>query len=105
MKTNAKTVLLVTAPCSWCNQLGEVRVPVLGLVAYRCCRVPVQDAFPDLDRGLREQVKSGIHPECFEKMFGPHRPRRWFRWPKAGPAWRRRRSAKILRKLAENRGY
>jgi hypothetical protein len=29
----------------------------------------VQDAFPYLSAGEREQIMTGTHPECWEKMF------------------------------------
>jgi hypothetical protein len=30
----------------------------------------IQDAFPDLDKTLREQIVSGTHPACWEIMTG-----------------------------------
>jgi len=29
----------------------------------------IQDAFPYLSTGEREQIMTGTHPECWEKMF------------------------------------
>lgn len=31
--------------------------------------VHVQEAFPDMNIGLREQIISGTHPECWDEMF------------------------------------
>ncbi len=30
----------------------------------------IQDAFPYLNANQRELIKTGIHPECWDKMFG-----------------------------------
>ena len=29
----------------------------------------VQDIFPEHSRGQREQLMTGVHPECFDEMF------------------------------------
>jgi len=31
----------------------------------------VQEAFPDLEAPLREQLKTGVHPECWNNMLNP----------------------------------
>jgi len=33
----------------------------------------MQEAFPNLDLALREQLISGIHPMCWIDMYSPHR--------------------------------
>lgn len=58
-----------TPRCSWCGYKGELEVPMSGLVA-RNQGALIQDAFPEMSRPEREQIVSGTHPECWEKMFG-----------------------------------
>jgi hypothetical protein len=58
-----------TPRCVHCGYKGEVEVPNSGL-ARRSAGALIQDAFPDLSRGLREQLVSGTHPECWAEMFG-----------------------------------
>lgn len=36
----------------------------------RADREHVQDAFPELDAGTREELISGTHSQCFDDMFG-----------------------------------
>jgi hypothetical protein len=47
-----------------------LELPEEGIAKYEAGAF-VQDAFPDLDRQLREQIISGTHPECWTKMFAP----------------------------------
>jgi hypothetical protein len=30
----------------------------------------MQEAFPDLDKALREQMISGTHPNCWKEVYG-----------------------------------
>jgi hypothetical protein len=66
-----KTVVVGTDKCSWCGDIGEVEVPTAGFFA-RQLGAPIQEAYPDLHKGLREQLVSGTHPECWTEMFGSH---------------------------------
>ena len=58
-----------TPTCGWCGYKGELEVPTAGLVARKGGAL-IQDAFPEMSRPEREQIVSGTHPECWEKMFG-----------------------------------
>lgn len=49
--------------------MGEIEVPNSGL-ARRSSGALIQDAFPDLEPELREQLMTGTHPECWLAMFG-----------------------------------
>lgn len=62
-------VLLNTKPCIHCGKKGSVMVSGEGYLAY-INGAFVQDAFPDLALDLREQIISGTHPACWQKMFG-----------------------------------
>lgn len=41
-----------------------------GYHLWRTGGAAIQDALPSLSVGDREQIKTGIHSECFEAMFG-----------------------------------
>ncbi len=55
---------ILTGPCPFCGQQGWITVPQSGADALMDGQ-PVQDALPELDHRLREQIISGIHPRCF----------------------------------------
>ena len=55
---------ILTDPCPFCGQQGWITVPQSGSDALMEGQ-PVQDALPELDHRLREQIISGIHPRCF----------------------------------------
>lgn len=60
---------ILTPACSMCGKEGWVTVPsdaVERLMNY----VPIQTVLPELAPALREQIKTGIHPECWAKSFG-----------------------------------
>ena len=57
--------------CSWCGKDGIVEVPAVGFFA-RQLGAAIQDAYPDLDKSLREQLMTGYHPACWDEMFGGH---------------------------------
>ena len=59
----------VTTPrCAYCGMTGEIDVPNSGLVR-RSSGALIQDAFPDLEPELREQILTGTHPECWHALF------------------------------------
>lgn len=60
---------VTTRRCSHCGMLGEIEVPNSGVVR-RSNGALIQDAFPDLEPELREQLMTGTHPECWLAMFG-----------------------------------
>ncbi len=61
-------ITVTTRPCFHCGREGEVTVSSAGLVAYNSGK-HVQDAFPELDKTIREQIISGTHPKCWDDMF------------------------------------
>ena len=62
------TIEFRTGACPYCGQHGSVRVTLAGH-ARRAAGELVQDAFPDMPVGLREQIISGTHPACFDALF------------------------------------
>lgn len=61
--------LVETPQCGICSQVGIVEVPLGGFLAWQMGEL-IQDAFADLDPALREQLKTGTHPECYKQMIG-----------------------------------
>ena len=61
------TILMRTPTCVMCSKEGFVEVSSEGYMARKKGAL-IQDAFPDLDKSLREQIVSGTHPKCWESM-------------------------------------
>lgn len=57
-----------TQQCVWCGSTGLVLADEAGFDAWKAGAL-IQDAFPNLSAPLREQLKSGIHGECWDTMF------------------------------------
>ena len=69
----ADTIEFRTGACPYCGQHGSVRVTLDGH-ARRAAGELVQNAFPELPAGLREQIISGTHPACFDALFADDEP-------------------------------
>jgi hypothetical protein len=67
MMTSNTTVLMRTPKCLMCNTSGFVEVFSEGYMAHKRGAL-IQEAFPELDKSLREQIVSGTHPKCWESM-------------------------------------
>lgn len=67
-KTGANLITLETRRCMSCHETGTVTVDKTQLEAYNAGAF-IQDAFPDLSPGEREQLLTGTHSECWDKMF------------------------------------
>jgi hypothetical protein len=63
------TYVVITEPCFVCGKDGAVEVPMEGFLRRQLGAL-IQDAYPDLDMALREQLVSGIHPQCWEATYG-----------------------------------
>ena len=68
-----RTVISIpTEQCPLCNKMGEITID-LGVweigVVKRAQGEYIQDAFPTLSAGEREQLMTGIHSECWDKEF------------------------------------
>ena len=66
---NTTTTFIRTRRCFHCGEQGILELPNAGIEAYENGSL-IQDAFPELDRQLREQIITGTHPKCWEEMFG-----------------------------------
>ena len=67
MMTSNTTVLMRTPKCLMCNTSGFVEVFSEEYMAHKR-GAAIQEAFPELDKSLREQIISGTHPKCWESM-------------------------------------
>ena len=67
MMISNTTILMRTQVCSICNKGGFVEVSSEGYTARKKGAL-IQEAFPELDKSLREQIVSGTHPKCWESM-------------------------------------
>ena len=63
------TYIVETPKCFVCGDYGQVEVPMKGFLIRQLGGL-IQEAYPDLDLGLREQIISGTHPSCWELRFG-----------------------------------
>jgi hypothetical protein len=61
-----------TRRCPVCYKTGTIMVDEKELFAYLRGEY-VQDAFKSLTVPLREQIISGMHPKCWEAVFGQDR--------------------------------
>lgn len=65
---------VTTKECIHCGQTGTVMVDEEKYREFKQTpshlRRLIQDIFPDHSKGEREQLMTGVHPECFEEMFG-----------------------------------
>lgn len=56
-----------TAPCPRCGTKGIINVPKINYEKWKSGEIPyVQNAFPMLDAGQREQLMSGYHDRCYD---------------------------------------
>jgi hypothetical protein len=59
---------VTTEPCMVCGKTSEMDVSTTGWVRWKGGWL-IQDAFPEMPAELREQLKTGTMPECWDKMF------------------------------------
>ena len=59
----------ITKPCIHCNETSAITVDAAAHRRWRSGAL-IQDAFPDMDADTRELLISGIHPACWDAMFG-----------------------------------
>jgi len=64
-----ETYMVTTPTCGMCGEQGVVEVPAVGVLEWNFGK-HIQDAFPDLDIAIREQLISGTHPKCWDEMTG-----------------------------------
>ena len=61
--------LFATRRCPYCHKTGSIMVDENELFTYLRGEY-VQRAFTSLSVPLREQIVSGMHPECWQEVFG-----------------------------------
>jgi len=66
-----KLVTIETMPCPDCGKEGKVEnVSENGYKRWRAGDF-IQNALPELSPEKREQMMTGMHPECWNRMFPP----------------------------------
>lgn len=58
-----------TKRCIQCGMEGYIDAPEDEIKKYEN-GAHVQDAFPDMSYGDREQIVTGTHSECWSQLFG-----------------------------------
>lgn len=61
--------IVETQPCMSCGARGMVELTPAQVAAIDA-GAAIQDAAPEMPSELREQFASGIHPDCWVKLFG-----------------------------------
>jgi len=72
MAVTTKMTTINTPRCWHCGKTGELKIPSEIFFAGKRKLEKgalIQEAFPTLHYSQREQIMTGIHPECWEKMF------------------------------------
>lgn len=67
-----KKTMYMTKRCPVCFKVGSIMVEESELFTYLRGEY-VGRAFQSLTAPYREQIISGVHPECWEKMWGEER--------------------------------
>lgn len=59
-----------TPPCPVCGEGGTVIVQMNDYLLWTSPNRPlIQNCFPSLSADLREQILTGYHPGCWDKLF------------------------------------
>lgn len=67
-----QTMTVQTKTCFVCGKAGEVEnVPITAYHKWKCEGAFIQEALPMLSNGDREQLLTGTHSECFDRIFPP----------------------------------
>ena len=61
--------ITITNRCPFCGQTHEVEVDYRSFISWQCGEL-AQNAFPHLTAEEREQLISGICPDCQQDIFG-----------------------------------
>lgn len=65
-------ITIQTKPCLWCHVSGEVTLTEdqhERLAEWMLGDMNIQDVLPDLSADVREQIMTGIHPDCWNQMW------------------------------------
>lgn len=63
-------MIVETSPCIRCNETSELVVDADSYTKWTVFGELIQDAFPNMTTDNRELLISGIHPACWDSMFG-----------------------------------
>ena len=63
------TTTYTPPPCMVCGEATPIEVSTVALEQWQGGAF-IQDAFGDLPAEVREQIKTGTHPACWDAMFG-----------------------------------
>lgn len=63
-----ETITVKTRACFHCHQPSEVKVLKSDYDRWHSGAL-IQEAFPEMPLNQRELLQTGIHPECWAKMF------------------------------------
>ena len=66
-------VLYRCPPCIMCKRSDTVCLDAAQLAAYNSGTL-IDAAFPGMDADRRELIKTGIHPECWDRIFPDEEP-------------------------------
>lgn len=61
-------VSIITNPCVVCGKTHQLLVDIRGYENWQYGE-KIQDAFPDMNVGVREMLISGTCSSCFDNMF------------------------------------
>ncbi len=64
-----RTTTVVTPACWDCGRRTAMRVPLKGYNEWTMDGQPIVLAFPDMPADEREQLISGTHPKCWDRLF------------------------------------
>jgi hypothetical protein len=74
MEMTTQMSTIETKQCFQCGKTGKLQIPspdyFAGIKKLEQGAL-IQHAFPNLNAEQREQIMTGIHPECWKKMFPP----------------------------------
>ena len=65
---NGDRYVIETKTCHHCNKTGTVEIQSQELFWLHQGKL-IQEAVTSLDKDLREQMITGIHPKCWDEMF------------------------------------
>lgn len=63
-------ILYTTDPCPNCDKSDEIELDEDAVRAWKR-GMYIQNAFPDMTPGQREQLITGIHEGCWDEYMGP----------------------------------
>ncbi len=69
MADNTLMVLFTTNPCLYCGKTSEVELDLEKVRRWQAGE-HVQNVWPEMSADERELLITGIHPQCWDSIFG-----------------------------------